>query len=310
MFLYFFKTTRNWIALFLLTGFSFVLCKPTYAADEDNTKLIVKYAKSTNIDPLYKKQTEYFYELFLLAMQKSGVSHSVKTIRIPANVEQDRSMKLMQKKYYDVHWYTTNADRERKLLPIRIPLFKGLIGVRLMFIHPENKDIFANVSSLNQLKEFVGGQGRNWPDTTLLRSQGFYIETAAGSDNLLRMLDVKRIDYFPRSILEIWHEKDIIQDLAVDIDQHIALRYPLAVYYFVRKGNDELHDLVELGLGRAIKDGSFDELFNKYYSEFIIKSQLHNRTIFEIPNLNMTPATPLDKPELWYSVKKASNSNK
>lgn len=281
----------------------------SYAVTEEPA-LLVKYAKSPNIDPLYKKQTEYFHELFLLAMQKSGVEHSVKTIRIPANVEQDRSIKLMQERYYDVHWYSTDANRERKLLPVRVPLFKGLIGLRLMFIHPENKDIFANVSNVNQLKEFVGGQGRGWLDTTLLKSQGFHIETAAGSDNLLRMLDAKRIDYFPRSILEIWHEKNIIKNLAVEVDRHIALRYPLAIYYFVRKDNQKLHDLIELGLNQAIKDGSFDALFNKHYSEFIIKSQLAKRTIFEIPNLNMTPATPLGQPELWYSVKGVSVHNK
>ncbi|MGJ8679565.1 diguanylate cyclase [Paraglaciecola sp.] len=265
--------------------------------------LLVKYAKSTNIDPLYKKNTEYFYELINLALAKSGTPYTLKTTRIPAGIEQDRSIKLMNEAYYDVHWYTTNASRERKLLPIRIPLFKGLIGLRLMFIHPDKQNMFSDLSEIQQLKSYVGGQGRSWPDTTLLRSQGFHIETAGGADGLLRMLNAKRIDYFPRSVLEIWHEKSVIKDLSLAIDQHIALRYPSAIYFFVRKDNQNLHDVIELGLTNAIKDGSFNQLFNQSYGEILAKSKLTERTIFEIPNLNMTPDTPLDKPELWYSIK-------
>jgi hypothetical protein len=71
----------------------------------------------------------------------------------------------------------------------------------------------------------------------------------------------------------------------------------------VSKKNQKLHDLVELGLHRAIEDGSFDRLFDQYFSDVITQSNLHKRKIFKIPNLNMTPSTPLGKPELWYSIK-------
>ncbi|MCF2947400.1 transporter substrate-binding domain-containing protein [Paraglaciecola aquimarina] len=289
----------------------FILCQSALlglaisAAEAQQPELQVKYAKSSNIDPLYKKNTEYFYELFNLALQKSSTPYTVKTIRIPASIEQDRSLILMNEGYYDAHWYTTNASRERELLPIRIPLFKGLIGLRLMFVHPDNVNMFADVNQVEKLKSYIGGQGRSWPDTTLLKSQGFHIETATGADGLLRMLNAKRIDYFPRSILEIWHEKNVIEDLDLAIDQHIAIRYPLAIYFFVRKDNQKLHDIIQLGLTNAIKDGSFDKIFNRYYSDIIEKSHLPKRKIFNLPNLNMTPATPLDKPELWYSIKNA-----
>jgi hypothetical protein len=282
---------------------SYLIPSVTFAAPVISLEkpLNVRYAKSQTVNPLYKKQTEYFYEILALGLEKSTKPYQLEMATIPTNVEQSRSLKLLENGYYDVHWYTTDANRENTMLPIRIPLTKGLIGLRLMFIHQDTPDIFKHISSTEQLKTYIGGQGRNWPDTILLKQQKFHIEEATNSVALLKMLDKKRIEYFPRSMLEIWHEITVIKDMKIAIDQHIALQYPLAVYFFVAQDNQKLHDLLELGLKNAIADGSFNKVFYKYYGDYVTKSRLKKRKILKISNPNMTPETPLNIPELWFS---------
>ncbi len=281
----------------LFVAFYACISAITYA----NEPVEVKYARSENISPLYIKQSQYFFDLFQLALEKSGESFQIKTVSIPSSIPQGRSILLLQQDYYNVHWMTTNPERESLLLPIRIPLFKGLIGVRLMLIHRDTPNLFAYVKSVDQLKAFLAGQGRDWPDTQLLRQQGFRVQEATRADELIRMLSKKRLDYFPRSILEIWHEKQLFESLPIEIDQHIALHYPSAIYFFVTKENTSLHNAIERGLNKAIADGSFDELFDQYIGMDLKNSHFSKRTVINIPNPNMTKETPLTKSQYWFS---------
>ncbi len=289
--------------------FSLLLIGSLSAAAYGQDVFKVKYARAKAILPIHQQSNQYFFDLFNLALQKSGVPHQVETINIPTNLQQSRSVLLMEQGHYDVHWYTTNRVREQKLLPVRIPLFKGLIGFRLMFVHKDNADIFANIKTATRLKKYIAGQGRNWPDTLLLKHHEFRLEEATNTEALLQMLNLKRIEYFPRSLLEIWSEQAVLtkrQQLVVD--QHIALKYPSAIYFFTARNNTKLHDLIEQGLTTAIKDGSFDILFNQFAGEKVAKSNLSSRTVINIDNPLMSEDTPLFIPEYWYSESKSGTS--
>ncbi|MDN4503003.1 transporter substrate-binding domain-containing protein [Alteromonadaceae bacterium BrNp21-10] len=263
---------------------------------------MVKYVKSKHTNALYVKQSQYFFELFQLAMEKSGVPYEIEIVGIPSAIPQGRSILLLQQGYYDVHWMTTDPEREALLLPIRIPLFKGLIGLRLMFVHQDNPDIFSHITHVDQLKSYLAGQGRDWPDTQLLLQHRFRVQEATTTEGLLQMLSRKRIEYLSRSILEVWHEAEVSEALPIVVDQHIALRYPSAVYFFVTKENKALQATIQLGLNNAIKDGSFDRLFNQYVKSDLLRSQLSARKILNIANPNMSPDTPLGVKEYWYST--------
>lgn len=59
--------------------------------------------------------------------------------------EQKRALSdLAISKNLDVSWSMTSTDRESMLLPIRIPIFKGLIGWRIPLINSKHPMLFAS----------------------------------------------------------------------------------------------------------------------------------------------------------------------
>ena len=51
----------------------------------------------------------------------------------------------------DLFWAATNQDLERRLLPVRIPLYKGLLGHRLLVIRQQDAARFAPIRTLEEL---------------------------------------------------------------------------------------------------------------------------------------------------------------
>jgi hypothetical protein len=107
------------------------------------------------------------------------------------------------------------------------------------------------------------------------------------------MLAAGRFQYFPRGIAEIWHEAKANADLGLEVEQHVALHYPAYTYFFVSKTNPALARRIEQGLRTAIKDGSFDKLFDQYNGEAMKQAHLEHRVVFELTN----PLIPDQAPE-------------
>ena len=63
---------------------------------------------------------------------------------------------------------------------------------------------FAGVQSLPALRALRAGQGADWPDTDILKASGLPVEATMLYDDLFTKLIAGRIDYFPRSLLEVW----------------------------------------------------------------------------------------------------------
>ena len=67
------------------------------------------------------------------------------------------------------------AEREQALLAIRIPLFKGLIGTRLLLINATDQPRFDQITGGAQLRVLHAGQGHDWPDTDILLHNGYAV---------------------------------------------------------------------------------------------------------------------------------------
>ena len=52
----------------------------------------------------------------------------------------------------------TSVERESKLLPVRIPMTRGLIGWRLGLVRADHKDLMRGVRQLGDLKKFSSGR--------------------------------------------------------------------------------------------------------------------------------------------------------
>jgi ABC-type amino acid transport substrate-binding protein len=193
----------------------------------------------------------------------------------------------------------TSATREEEMLPIRIPIDKGLIGWRLLLINKAQASKFTNVTSLDDLKKLIAGQGNDWPDVQIMRANGLNVYGTTNYLSLFSMLERQRLDYFPRSVGEIWTEIDHHQQRLM-VEPSIVLRYPSAIYFFVRKGNTQLAADITSGLEKMIADGSFDKLFHDHFGEMIAKANLKERRILDLTNPLLPARLPLERKNLWF----------
>lgn len=231
---------------------------------------------------------KYFYELLQLSLEKSidkfgAYSLKYAEIELPSTripVEMSRGQ------FVNVLTSPTSTQLESMVLPIKIPLVKGIQGLRLLLIKKSKQAQFAEVENLNQLKNFILGQGKGWLDTIVFNEAGLDVATSTEYHVLFKMLAFDRFDAFPRGLNEIYRElderKSVYPEFAVE--QKLVVYYDLPVYFFVQLGNERLHDRIQYGLNNALEDGSFDQLFFDYYGEDIINAKLQNRTLFYLPN--------------------------
>lgn len=267
----------------------------TPQAQQSASTMLVQYAA---VDDNHKRDFDpYFLELLTLALEKSKVPFSLEAVATPVMVE-SRIERMLQKNPNMVHWLNSNSQKESSLIPIKIPLFKGLIGWRLLFIRKEDQAIFENIKSISDLAQYSAGLGHDWPDTKIFRDNGLSLVSSASWSGLFDMLRLKHIDYFPRSVIEIERELRLFPDSELYVDKALALQYPAAYYFFVNKANTELAKAIELGLLRAIEDGEFDLIFDKYFSDILFKSDFKTRRIIK---LHTEQEFPFNTDKFWYT---------
>ncbi|QEY19042.1 diguanylate cyclase [Cellvibrio sp. KY-GH-1] len=204
-----------------------------------------------------------------------------------------------------VMWTATDKEKEEQLLPIRIPLFKGMFGFRVFIINRDTQSKFDGIESFDQLKNAITfGQGRTWADTEILKAGGLTVVTTMKFSGLMHMVDGGRFDAFPRGVHEPWSELEAFSQLNLSVEKNLVLHYKMPFYFFVSNTNRELGRDIEMGLNRAIADGSFDRMFyaNEAVQSALEKANLKNRRVFEIPNPNLSSATPIERKELWLDV--------
>lgn len=208
-------------------------------------------------------------------------------------------------KSVQVMWTMTTREREERLLPIRIPIYRGLIGWRVLLQRSAEAEQLARVHSLDELKPFSFGQRHDWPDTAILRANGLKVVTSQHYQGLFQMLAARRFDLFPREVVVAWQEQARAAErgLALSIDNHLLLHYPTAFYFFTSRNRPDLAADIERGLEAMISDGSFQRLFEQYHGDTLRQAKLHSRRIIELHNPDLPPATPFARKALWFQPK-------
>lgn len=272
-------------------AFLFMICGNIWA------KVLIVYPQP---EAPNDRRGEYAVALLRLALSEAQVDYELRPSR--TLMMQERAFEELKKgNALQVMWTMTTREREAQALPIRIPIYKGLIGWRLPLVHVSRRDILASVRTLDQLKALDAGQARDWPDADIMQASGLPVTTSTDYTSLFRMLARHRFDYMPRSVVEVWDEADAHRDEGLVVDSHIVLHYPAAVYFFVNKQNTTLANVIATGLERAIANGKFNRLFNDYHAEAIERSQIEHRIVIELPNPLLPSETPLNRNELWYA---------
>lgn len=233
----------------------------------------------------FDERTGYPLTLLRLVLDESGSGKQYELLPTDVRMPRGRSLKLLEQGIaVDIFWVINSKEREEALLPIPIPIYDGVFGYRLLLVNKENTGQFPKSISEAQLKQKVAGLGHDWPDFKILEKNGYTVQGSSSYNGLFRLLKLGRVDYLPRSVIEIWSEYDHFESQGLVVDQNVALFYPVDYYYFVNKNNVELADILYKGLKKLADKGALKSLFEAAYGDLIEQANLKERTIFRLEN--------------------------
>ena len=283
-------------AIAAVASTSLTLANAAYAAGNSTANNAAPIKIVTTI------QQQWQFNLLKEALRRSGQSYQVEQMSTQMN--QKRKVEEALAGTVDVFWSMTSKELEETVLPVRIPLFKGLLGNRLLIIRKTDEARFANVKTQVDFKQLKAGQNRYWPDASILEANGLPVVTSYQYTNLYPMLEGGRFDYLALGAQEIGDELASHPDPALKIDSHILLQYRSPAYFFVSPKRPELAAAILAGLENMISDGSFDEMFNRELKidKLYRDAQFEQRVIIRLDTPDLSPLTPIERQELWLDL--------
>lgn len=274
-----FKKSIKLLALLLLPA----LCLPMHIAKAE--MVITVRAPDTKAD----KRKNYPNAAVKLALDKTQAKYGSYTLKYTVQMNTQRLLaatranilpNLLIQSVYDDAIFAKDG-----LTFIDIPFDLGITSYRICFINPLIQDELNRVTSTEDLKRFSIVQGMGWPDTKILRHNGFKVIESNSYDGLFKMIPARRADLFCRGINELKNEYSDYKDLqGLSYDKSFALFYPLPRYFYLNEANKELKARIEEGLQMAYKDGSLKRLLFEFYADDIQFSTIPKRRVFELEN--------------------------
>ncbi len=249
----------------------------------------------------------YGEELLKLALTLSSPGEEKIMVRRSISAPQKEALDIIeQNKGIDVYWVGTSIARERKLLPVRIPIFRGMLGMRMSLVHKDTGSLFYSVTDSNQMFNYRPCLGSDWPDADIFEANGFNVKRSKQYRGLLDHIMKKECDFLPLAVSEINAEYKDAKKTYKDIRLYnrFIFYYPFPMYFFVNKDNTVLAKRIELGLEKAIDMG----LFDKYMREslvtrhlFPLEDWIHAKYI-TLENPLLPRATDIKNPRYWLQL--------
>lgn len=227
----------------------------------------------------------------------------------PSDVEggQNRDILNLVNNRLDVIWLISSKSIEDRVRPIRIPIYKGLLGYRILLINQGKQERFDRINTTDELRSITIGQGVNWIDSDILKFNEFNVVSAPRYQYLFSMLEQNRFEAIARGVQEPWAELRVHEDKNFAVETKHVIIYPMPIYFFVNKSNTELASLIETNFNAMIDDGVFDEYFYNFpmIQTALNKAQLGNRVQHHIENPFITQETPTQEKKYWLDLSKA-----
>jgi hypothetical protein len=246
----------------------------------------------------------YTLHLLTAALDASSARFGPYLLRTTTlGMERDRLLReMMHGQLVNLSAQITSPEWERELLPIRIPVDKGLAGYRVSLIDGRRQAQFSAIRTIEQLKRVALGAGRQWSSATVFQRAGFAVVLGSTTAGLHGMLAVDRFQHFPRGMEEALYEREqyIHSFPHLALEQSFAIHMPLPRYFFVSPGQPRLAERLEYGLRALLADGRFDRIFHDFYDSVIEQIGLRKRRVFRLDNPTLSPQTPLGHKAYWY----------
>lgn len=251
----------------------------------------LRYVYDRELLDMALRETEEQYGPYHISYASSAMSHK----RTRVEIGRGRLINVVRS--------PTNADLEVSTIPVRIPIFMGLLGYRVALIRAEDQARFNKILSLQDLAALRAGQGAGWVDIPILQKNGLSVVKGANYDSLFGMLSAGRFDYFPRGVNEILTELETHRDQypSLSTEKTLLLHYPFPVYFFVSKKQPNLAKRLYQGLSILAERGDLERLLYRYFGQQIKKLNLAKRRVFYLKNPDLPSQTPLAARHLWFN---------
>lgn len=252
----------------------------------------------------YAERDAYQIGLLKLILEKTEVKYKITTLS--TNWTQARIIAELKRgsDKINLYWMGTSTKLERDLLPIRFPIYRGLLGYRIFIIHKDDQVKFKNIKTLSDLQKYKGAQGLGWADIEILEHSGLKQYTTL-YESIFKMINKGgRVDYFSRGISEAFAEVDLRKDKLpnLHIENKLLLVYPFAMFFFTGRTNQELAGILEYGFRKAYEDGSLNNYFYNHPAVKKVFKQtiIDNRVQIDIPNPLLTPESEALPNKYWH----------
>ena len=246
----------------------------------------------------------YTLHLLTAALDASSARFGPYLLRTAAlGMERDRLLReMINGQLVNLSAQISSLEWERELVPVRIPVDKGLAGYRISLIDGRRQAQFSAIHTLEQLKSIPLGAGRQWSSAAAFQRAGFRVVVGNTTAGLHSMLAADRFTHFPRGIEEAIYEREQYMHAFphLALEESFVIHMPLPRYFFVAPGQARLVERLEYGLRALLADGRFERLFHDFYDAMIEQIRLRQRRVFRMDNPTLPPQTPLDHKTYWY----------
>lgn len=180
--------------------------------------------------------------------------------------------------------YEDELLKSGDLIYIPFPLELGALSYRICYANKKFTKEVREIDSLQELKAYKVGVGTGWVDAKILHHHGLQIVEGSNITGLFRMTQAGRTDLFCPSPTEYFHELDIEKATDFQLDNKLALYYPLPKFLFSHKSNQALMDRIKAGIDIAYKDGSFQQLWRDVHEADLKRAKLDERHFIKMEN--------------------------
>ncbi|HCS66061.1 MAG TPA: hypothetical protein DIW64_19420 [Cellvibrio sp.] len=170
------------------------------------------------------------------------------------------------------------------LIYIPFPVELGALSYRICYANNKLATQVQEIDSLQELKAYKVGVGAGWVDAKILQHNGVQIVEGSNITGLFRMTQAGRVDLFCPSPSEYFHELREEKSAALQLDNKLALYYPLPKFLFAHKSSKPLLDRIQKGIEIAYKDGSYQQLWDENQGQAITRAELGKRNFIKLEN--------------------------
>ena len=252
------------------------------------------------------ERDKYKTDLIKLILDNSGIDYSLYYYQEPG--AHSVQIQRLKKGVITLRSLGATQEQENKFIPIRIPIFKGLIGYRVFLINKADQYKFDKIRSINDLQKLTGIQGYGWADIKIMEDAGLP-QIAVKGKAIYRMVNRGgRADYFSRAVYEAAGELQTMKTAFPDvaIEKRIFLTYPFAMYFYITPQHSELAEKIRTSFQELVDSGQFDQFFyhHPYIRSAIEKAHLEDRIRFDLTNNYLSPETINLPKQYWFDMEK------